>query len=74
MNENNNKFILDFFDLLVYSEKNMFESFLKENKELEVYYCFFNKLMLNYDLYKYINESIKILFVDISNIIKNIIK
>lgn len=74
MKENNNKFILDFFDLLVYSEKNMFESFLKENKELEVYYCFFNKLMLNYDLFKYINESIKILFVDISNIIKNIIK
>lgn len=74
MKENNNKFILDFFDLSVYSEKNMFESFLKENKELEVYYRFFNKLMLNYDLFKYINESIKILFVDISNIIKNIIK
>lgn len=74
MKENNNKFILDFFDLLVYSEKNMFESFLKENKELEVYYCFFNKLMLNYDLFSYINESIKILNVKMDNLIKSIIK
>lgn len=74
MKENNNKFILDFFGLLVYSEKNMFESFLKENKELEVYYCFFNKLMLNYDLFSYINESIKILNVKMDNLIKSIIK
>lgn len=74
MKENNNKLILDSFDLSVYSEKNMFESLLKENKELEAHYRFFNKLMPNYDLYKHINESIKIPLVDISDITKNTIK
>ncbi len=41
MKENNNKPILNSFDLSVYSEKNMFESLLKENKELEGSLSFF---------------------------------
>ncbi|WP_235115274.1 hypothetical protein [Mycoplasmopsis bovis] len=74
MKENDNKPILNSFDLSVYSEKNMFESLLKENKELEAHYRFFNKLMPNYDLFKHINESIKIPIVDMNNISKHTIK
>ncbi|CAL59426.1 hypothetical protein MBOVJF4428_00691 [Mycoplasmopsis agalactiae] len=74
MKENNNKPILDSFGLSVYSEKNMFESLLKENKELEAHYRFFNKLMPNYDLFSHINESIKIPNVKMDNLTKSTIK
>ncbi|EIN14806.1 Hypothetical protein MAGb_4130 [Mycoplasmopsis agalactiae 14628] len=74
MSENKEKLAPDVLDLSAYSEKDMFNSLLKENKELDTHYRIFNQLMPNYDLFGHVKESIKVPNIEVNNLTKNTIK